>query len=71
MDNFFSTTKVDGLTPRIEVIGVIALAADEAAVYLVVALANKEKVLLDKVALAVANLAILIEVVLKDIADIE
>mgnify|MGYP006976355762 CR=1 FL=1 len=59
------------LTPRIEVIGVIALAADEAAVYLVVALANKEKVLLDKVALAVANLAILMEVVLKDIVNVE
>ena len=59
------------LTPRIEVIGVIALAADEAAVYLVVALANKEKVLLDKVALAVANLAILMEEVLKDIVNVE
>ena len=59
------------LTPRIEVIGVIALAADEAAVYLVVALANKEKVLLDKVVLAVANLAILMEVVLKDIVNVE
>ena len=54
------------LTPRTAIIGMEALAMVE----VLVALANNEKVLFDKVAFEVANLAIRMELVLKDIVKI-